>query len=289
MDRSTADAYLRRIGAPRPERPDAEALRTLQERHLCAVPFENIDIRMGRPAELGDEVVEKITARRRGASCIELASSFAELLGALGYESVTLLGGRIFHGGRFMDPVVHFALKVDAPEPWLVDIGFLRGSRHPLRFDVREPQRDQEGEFLLLDTEDGGIELRRDGVPQYRLYPTPLSFADFPPTWWAWTLPELPLSHLMVCSVLDATGRTTMVDQRRLLRVEQGRTSERLLEQPDEVLRVYREVFGIELDRLPEPAPGPEQDDPEVLDAYRSWFRARYGEDAAFSGGLWTR
>ena len=36
------DAYLRRIGASRPTRADADALRELQLRHLQTVPFENV-------------------------------------------------------------------------------------------------------------------------------------------------------------------------------------------------------------------------------------------------------
>ncbi|MFJ5803925.1 arylamine N-acetyltransferase family protein [Streptomyces decoyicus] len=278
MDQSTLDAYLRRLGIGRPRRTDAGTLRVLQERHLVSVPFENMHIRSGKPTALGPAVIDKIAHRHRGGTCIELASAFEQLLRTLGYPEVTVLGGRIFHAGRFMAPVVHYVLKVETPEPWLVDVGFLRGSRYPLRFDVRTPQQDPEGVFQLADTDGGGIELRRDGVPQYRLDPTPLRFEDFPPTWWAWTLPELPMSHLLVASILDATGRTTMVDQRRLLEVSGGRTSERILDGAAEVLEVYRSRFGIALDELPAPGPGPEEDDPVVLEQYRAWFRAQYGD-----------
>ncbi|WP_406218198.1 arylamine N-acetyltransferase [Streptomyces decoyicus] len=253
MDQSTLDAYLRRLGIGRPRRTDAGTLRALQERHLVSVPFENMHIRSGKPTALGPAVIDKIAHRHRGGTCIELASAFEQLLRALGYPQVTVLGGRIFHAGRFMAPVVHYVLKVETPEPWLVDVGFLRGSRYPLRFDVRTPQRDPEGVFQLADT-------------------------DFPPTWWAWTLPELPMSHLLVASILDATGRTTMVDQRRLLEVSGGRTSERILDGAAEVLEVYQSRFGIALDELPAPGPGPEEDDPVVLEQYRAWFRAQYGD-----------
>jgi len=43
------DAYLRRIGlSTRPERT-LEGLAELGLAHLCAVPFENLDIAAGRP------------------------------------------------------------------------------------------------------------------------------------------------------------------------------------------------------------------------------------------------
>ncbi|MEU7550878.1 arylamine N-acetyltransferase [Streptomyces sp. NPDC044571] len=279
MDSGTRDSYLDRLGVGFPARADAGYLRVLQERHLMKVPFENMHIRSGRPTALGYAAVDKIARGGRGGTCIELASSFEQLLRAVGYSAVSVLGGRIFHGGRFMAPVVHFVLKVETPEPWLVDVGFMRGSRFPLRFGEREPQQDPEGEFQLVDRE-GGLELLRDGVPQYRLDLTPLRFEDIPPTWWAWTLPELPMSHLLMASVLDRSGRTTMVDQRRLIRFVDGTTVEQLLESPEEVLEAYRTRFGIELDRVPEPGPGPTEDDPLVLEQYRAWFVAQYGDPA---------
>ncbi|MFL6055393.1 MAG: arylamine N-acetyltransferase, partial [Actinoallomurus sp.] len=47
MDESRVKAYLARIGAGLPARPDDGALRDLHLRHLLAVPFENLSIHLG--------------------------------------------------------------------------------------------------------------------------------------------------------------------------------------------------------------------------------------------------
>ncbi len=49
------DAYLDRIGAKRPATVDGPALTELHERHLAAVPFENLDIHLGVPIELDED------------------------------------------------------------------------------------------------------------------------------------------------------------------------------------------------------------------------------------------
>jgi N-hydroxyarylamine O-acetyltransferase len=41
MNEAHVDAYLARIGAVRPDRPDVEAFRVLQRAHLTTVPFES--------------------------------------------------------------------------------------------------------------------------------------------------------------------------------------------------------------------------------------------------------
>src|SRR3972149_5640396 len=46
------DAYLARIGAVRPAAPSAEALRGFQVAHVLHVPFEILDIGLGRPISL---------------------------------------------------------------------------------------------------------------------------------------------------------------------------------------------------------------------------------------------
>lgn len=42
------DAYLRRIGYQGPLAPSAELLRSLHRAHMFSVPFENLDISLGR-------------------------------------------------------------------------------------------------------------------------------------------------------------------------------------------------------------------------------------------------
>ena len=124
-------AYLDRIGAQRPARPDATALRELHRRHLLTVPFENLSVHLGEPVVLDPEaLVDKVVTARRGGFCYELNGAFAALLTALGYP-VTLLAGRVFGENGLGAPFDHLALRVDAGGPWLVDVGFGRHTEVP--------------------------------------------------------------------------------------------------------------------------------------------------------------
>src|SRR5437667_9501302 len=66
-------AYLRRIGYTGPIVPTLETLREIHRAHLLAVPFENLDIPLGRQIACDEDIfVCKIVERRRGGFCYEM-------------------------------------------------------------------------------------------------------------------------------------------------------------------------------------------------------------------------
>ncbi|MGW2255364.1 arylamine N-acetyltransferase family protein [Kitasatospora sp. NPDC001660] len=251
-------AYLDRIALPDPGAPSPEALARLQLAHLRTVPFENLSIHLGEPVVLDPgALVAKVVTRRRGGFCYELNGVFAELLTSLGYR-VSLLAGRVFEGERPGPPFDHLALRVDLDEPWLVDVGFGRFSRGPLRLDERAEQADAHGTFTLAPT--GGhddLDVLLDGEPQYRLGLRPFELADFGPTcWWQTTSPDSHFTRSATCSMLTADGgRVTLGGSRLITTTPAGERTELTLAD-DEVLAAYRAHFGITLDRLPA-IPGP--------------------------------
>ena len=86
---------------------------------------------------------------------------------------------------------------------------------------------------------------------QYRLDVRPWRLADFGPTcWYQQTSPASHFTHGLTCSRLTDNGRITLADH-LLIRTEHGTRSEQPLASADEVLRAYREHFGIALDRVP--------------------------------------
>src|ERR1700752_350639 len=113
-----ADAYLDRIGLSRPITMTVEGLRQLQYAHLMRVPFENLDIHLGRPIRLDlASLWEKIVIRGRGGFCYELNGLFACLLTSLGFQ-VSLLSARAAHReGGFGPAFDHLALRVDLDQP----------------------------------------------------------------------------------------------------------------------------------------------------------------------------
>jgi N-hydroxyarylamine O-acetyltransferase len=257
MDRLGADAYLARIGAPRPGRADAAALRRLQLCHLRAVPFENLSIHLGEEILLEEQALfDKLVLRRRGGFCYELNGLFAALLEALGFR-VTLLAARVHGADGLGPPFDHLALRVDAPEPWLVDVGFGAFSHRPLRLDLDGDQRDPGGSFRVVETGDGDLDVLCENRPQYRLERRPRALADFGPTcWWQQTSPRSHFTRSLVCSRLAGAGRVTL-SGRTLIRTVGGRRHEQPLGSDAEVLAAYGRHFGIHLDRVPSLGGGP--------------------------------
>lgn len=152
-------AYLERIGAARPPRADAAALRELQLRHLMSVPFENLSVHLGQDVVLEDEkLVDKIVTDRRGGFCYELNGAFAALLRELGFRVVPLQAQVFGDGGRLGIPYDHIALRVETDDgagPWLADVGFGDHALHPLELAVRTEQSDPSGTFRFREAPQG--------------------------------------------------------------------------------------------------------------------------------------
>lgn len=128
-DAVDVDAYLRRIGQPRVA-PSAAALRSLTEAHVRAIPFENVDVILGRHRGLAlDVVTDKLVRRQRGGYCYEHALLFAAVLEELGYP-VRRCVARVQPDRS--GPRTHMMLIVRvAGVDHLVDVGFGAGQLYP--------------------------------------------------------------------------------------------------------------------------------------------------------------
>ncbi|MFF8289368.1 arylamine N-acetyltransferase [Streptomyces sp. NPDC016309] len=255
------EAYLHRVGATRPARPDADALRELHLRHLRTVPFENLSIHLGEEIVLEEKaLLDKVVHARRGGFCYELGGSFAALLRALGFRVAFLQARTFAEEGRPGIPYDHLALAVETDDgtgPWLADVGFGDHSHHPLALDERGEQEDPGGSFHIRETPDGDLDVLRDGRPQYRLERRPRELSDFAAgAWYHRTSPASHFTRSLICSLLTGTGRTTL-SGRKLITTVDGRRTERVLEGDAETLAAYRDHFGIVLDRLPPVPPSP--------------------------------
>jgi len=252
VDDARVDAYLDRIGVPRPAAADLATLRVLQRAHLATVPFENLSVHLGEEIVLEPAaLVAKVVDRRRGGFCYELNGAFATLLTALGYE-VTLHSCRVWTGQRFGVPLDHMAVRVQLDTPYLVDVGFGKFAHFPLRLDVTDPQPDPAGVFeVLADGPD--LAVRCDGTWEYLLDQRPYEVLDFTPLcWWHRTSPASNFTGKLTCSILadrTGTGRVTL-SGRTLITTAGAERTERTLDDA-EILAVYRDAFGITLDAVP--------------------------------------
>jgi N-hydroxyarylamine O-acetyltransferase len=149
------DAYLERIGYSGPVRRDLATLTALHRAHLRAIPYENLDVQLGRPVTIEREpIFEKIVVNRRGGWCYEMNGLFGWALGELGFKVMRGAGSvmREVRGGAEPN---HLVLKVDLAEGvYLADVGFGDGPRDPIRV-VPGPFVSHGFEFALSQ-QDGG-------------------------------------------------------------------------------------------------------------------------------------
>lgn len=270
MDSVEVDAYLRRLGVEHPAWPTVDVLRELHLRHLQTVPFENLSVHRGEEIVLEEKrLLDKVVGARRGGFCYELNGAFGALLGALGFD-VTLLAARVHaKEGKLGIPYDHMALKVRTVDggTWLADVGFGAHSHHPLAFEARGEQEDPAGVFRIVEAgpDEAGarggheaaeavdLDVVMDGRPEYRLERRPRVLGDFVAgAWWHSTSPASHFTQSLVCSrVTEEGGRITLSGRTFKTTAADGTREERELGTDEEVLGVYREWFGIELDRVP--------------------------------------
>jgi N-hydroxyarylamine O-acetyltransferase len=139
--RLDVEAYLGRLGLPEQGQPSSESLRRLHRAHVERVPYENLEIQLGRPTTVDpSESADRIVKRRRGGYCYHLNGAFSELLRALGYRVTRHVGGV---QRTPTDPAAataaHMALTVEGlpdetcPEGvWMADVGLGAVLHEPL-------------------------------------------------------------------------------------------------------------------------------------------------------------
>ena len=241
-DRQLA-GYLRRIGLTEAPRADLAGLRALQRAHLLSVPFENLDIHLGRTITLDvDAMVGKIVDQRRGGFCYELNGSFAALLTSLGYD-VTLHEALVTDTSIRFD---HLALLVTiGADRYLTDVGFGAFTDEPLNTANRDEQQDTAGTFRITQRPDGWLQVTSGRGAEYRYSPEPLALRDFQP---GCRFHQTPASHFRkatVCSLRTPDGRLTLSGLVLTETVDGSRTTTDLTR--DELGDALADRFGVRL------------------------------------------
>ena len=222
-------AYLERIGYDGPLEPTLETLAGLQRAHMLSVPFENLDIHLGRELVLDpDRVEEKVVGRRRGGWCFELNGLFCVLLRDLGF-AVTMLGSKVISEEGESQDLVHLLLRVDLDQPYITDVGFGESSLEPIRY----------ADVAGGDIASGDLTVRFTEVPR--------RIEDFAHQ--CHRLQTDPESHFVqkrTCTLATPRGRVTVSDL-RLIETVEGERSERELAGDEEWRAVLADRFAIVL------------------------------------------
>jgi N-hydroxyarylamine O-acetyltransferase len=86
------DAYCYRIGYSGERAPTLATLRGVLKRHAIAIPFENLDVLLGRKISIEPSAVEqKLVHDRRGGYCFEQSTLMLHALRALGFDVYPLI------------------------------------------------------------------------------------------------------------------------------------------------------------------------------------------------------
>ncbi len=247
------DAYCARIGYTGPRVSTIETLRALHERHPAAIPFEAIDVLLGRGADLRAATIDaKLIGGRRGGYCFEQNNLFMRALVAMGF-SVEGLTARV----RWMRPAdappmprTHMALRVTvAGEPWLADVGF--GGcvpTAPLRLTTEAPQSTShetfrvrpEGNSLVVEAERGG-----GWLSLYEVLPEPQLAIDYElANWFTATHPDSPFRRNLMVTRVTPQARYALLDNRYTVRKPSGETEQHQLDAA-QLEKALAEIFGL--------------------------------------------
>jgi len=186
VDAATLARYLRRLGLDAPPPPTLSGLRALHRAHAASIPFENLDILLGRPIRLDlPSLVAKLVDARRGGYCFEQNTLFAAALEALGFP-FTPLAARVRLGGRRDSARAHMCLSVSAEgRDWLSDVGFGGGGLwEPIPLEPAGEVRQGSWRFRIV--EDGRERVLQNVGPE--------GWRDL----YAFTLePQLPIDYVV--------------------------------------------------------------------------------------------
>lgn len=246
------DAYLRRIGFE--GRPDAsaETLKKLHLGHAFHIPFENLDIHLGRKIVLDPRALfDKLIVNKRGGYCHEINSLFYYLLQQLGFN-VQLLMARVMLGAEAIGPKLHQLLLIETGGGrWIVDPafgGYCLIAPLPLAAGHEEKQFSEK--FRLVTHETRGYILQCETQNKwFDLYSFNLTFyhpIDFMlPNYYSSTSPDSLFTQKTICAKPTPEGRVYLTDGELKIR-KGGETIIRRLSGP-EVTAALRQHFGIEL------------------------------------------
>jgi N-hydroxyarylamine O-acetyltransferase len=257
-------AYLQRIGYEGNLDPTLETLKELHFAHTSAIPFENLDILLGRGISLDlADLQAKLVASRRGGYCFEQNALFAAVLESLGFKLLRL-AARVRFGATEIRPRTHMLLEVEVDnEPWLADVGFgCTGLRYPVLLRPGEP--DRQGAWAFRVKSEGQVFVLQSQEPEgwldlYAFTREPQFAVDYVlGNHFTATHPHSPFVQNLIVQKGSLSSRLSLRN-RELTEVTALGTTVTTLAEDDLLLDLLADRFGLELPpgtRFPGQPPG---------------------------------
>ena len=248
------DAYFTRLGYTGPRTPTLATLHAIAGAQVQSIPFENLDVLLGRGINLDPAAVfQKLVHDRRGGYCFEQNSLLLSVFLALGYRAAPLSARVRWQRPRdFIPQRTHLFIRVELDGiSWLVDAGVgglsltcaIRLHYDGEQTTPHEPRRIvREGALwfhqVRFDTEWLDVcEFTLEEMP-----PIDRELAN----WWTSTNPNSKFRQNLIVGRAAPRGVRHAINNREFTtRHPDGRAEKRELATPAELLAVLAETFGL--------------------------------------------
>jgi N-hydroxyarylamine O-acetyltransferase len=242
-------AFLKRINYTGVLEPTLETLCGIHRQHLLTIPYENLDIHIGRKLELNEvSFFEKLVTHKRGGWCYEMNGLLAWILRELGFEVQYLSGtvGREEKGDSAEGN--HLVLLVKLERPYLVDVGFGDGILEPLplqestyRQGFLEFCLSQENERWTFHNHPEG------GAKTFDFTLVPCTLSDFAAQChWLQSSPDSGFVHTTVCQRFIPGGIASLRGAVLKTLTSDG-LERRVIDSATDYESTLQELFGLEL------------------------------------------
>lgn len=252
------DAYFARIGYLGPREPTVPVLHALTAAHAHSIPFENLDVLLGRGINLEIEAIfRKLVENRRGGYCFEQNGLFLHVLEALGFDAVPLSARVRLQRPRDYTPSrTHLFLRVKiGGESWLTDVGVggcSLTSAIRLQRDIEQPTPHEPRRVVLEERQEGSRWFHQirygnewQDVYEFTLEEMPLIDRELG-NWYTSAHPNSHFKHnLMAARALDGGRRAGLMNDEFSIRYLDGHSEKRHIGSPEELLDILAEHFGL--------------------------------------------
>ena len=247
------EAYLARVGLSAEPQANEQGLHLLHLAQFYHIPFENLDIQLGRGINLeAGHLFRKLVSQARGGYCFELNGLMLMALHEFGFKARPLLARvhlRTPPGGR-----THQVNCVEIDDRlWLVDVGFgAGGPRLPIPLEEGWVGEEAGWAFRLERREPWGwlLQSLENGRWQdsYSFDLGHVTEADIAVSnHYTSTSPDIHFTQARVVSIPRPQGRVSLWNF-TLTEIQDGHKSTREIEPGPDYLNVLADYFGIKLD-----------------------------------------
>ena len=239
--------YLTRIRFEGNVEPTYDCLSSIHRRHAFAIPYENLDVQLGRKLDFDIErIFEKLVMRPRGGWCYETHMLLDWALKEIGFDVIQVTAG--IHRDERGDDILgdHTAILVRLEKTYLADLGLGDGIRDPI--PLAEGIYNQGClQFRLERLDDGYWRFHNHAFA----YPCRFDFRDEPADWTRisrhnvrqQTDPQATLKANFVCQLMKPESVTCLTG--RILREKTSKGTSKQLISEAQFEEVLDREFGI--------------------------------------------